>query len=209
MRRTSVIPLFAIVFVSCCVTGLPAQDAVSTRPQLHSRQGPPPQAPDEQLLPLSSVAPFVIPNPKKYPQKYAAVYMPVSLAVGRVRTPEFTVAKPQWYDIVLQFEVSLPPLRVRCMTGATLGPLDAKDCEKDERVLRADWTVWEDGRIVYWGSIPDEDGGKWGADIFIQLGGFGVVSGKRYVVQVHFTKDGTALNVANPHLIVIPHGDMY
>jgi hypothetical protein len=95
------------------------------------------------------------------------------------------------------------------MTGATLGPLDAKDCGKNERVLRADWTVWEDGRIVNWGAIPDEDGGKWGADIFIQVGDFGAVSGKRYVVQVHFTKDGTALNAANPHLIVIPHGDMY
>jgi hypothetical protein len=95
------------------------------------------------------------------------------------------------------------------MTGATLGPLDAKDCGKNERVLRADWTVWEDERIVYWGSIPDEDGGAWGANIFVQAGNFGVLSGKRYVVQVHFTKDGTALNVANPHLIVIPHGDMY
>jgi hypothetical protein len=96
------------------------------------------------------------------------------------------------------------------MTGATSGPLDAKDCGKDERVLRADWTVWEDGHILYWGSIPDEDGGAWAAkSIFIQVGSFGLVGGKKYVVQVHFTKDGTALNVANPHLIVIPHKDMY
>jgi hypothetical protein len=28
-------------------------------------------------------------------------------------------------------------------------------------------------------------------------------SGKKYVVEVKFTKDGTPLNVANPHLIVI------
>jgi len=198
---------FPVALVLALMLGnrLNAQDAVTSGPQLHSR----PQAPNEQLLPPSSVAPFVVPNPKKYPQKYAAVYMPVSLAVGRVRTPEFTVAKSQWYAIVLQVEEPLPPLRMRCMTGATLGPLDAKDCGENERVLRADWTVWEDGRIVYWGSIPDEDGGKWGADIFIQVGDFSAVSGKRYVVQVHFTKDGTALNVANPHLIVIPHGDMY
>lgn len=90
-----------------------------------------------------------------------------------------------------------------------MGPLDAKDCEKNERVLRADWTVWEDGHILYWGSIPDEDGGKWAKDIFIQVGSFSVEAGKKYVVQMNFTKDGTALNIANPHLIVIPHEDMY
>jgi len=91
-----------------------------------------------------------------------------------------------------------------------LSECGAKDCEKDERVLQADWTVWEDGRIVRWGSIPDDDGGKWGGkDMFIQIGGFGPEPGKKYVVQLHFTKDGSSLNIANPHLIVIPHGDMY
>jgi hypothetical protein len=151
----------------------------------------------------------VVPSPKKYPQKYAAVYMPVSLAEGRVRTPEFTVAKSQWYVIVLQVDEPLPPLRMRCMTGATLGPLDAKDCGKNERVLRADWTVWEGGHLVYWGSIPDADGGSWGKDIIVQVGSVGLDAGRKYVVQVHFTKDGSALNIANPHLIVIPHRYMY
>ena len=180
--------------------------AIDLKPGEDYRDTPP----DEQLLPASSVVPFQVPNPKQYPQKYADVYMPVSLAAGRVRTPEFFVSKQQWYAIVLQVEEPLPPLRMRCMTGATLGPLDAKDCEKDERVLQADWTVWEDGRIVRWGSIPDVDGGKWGGkDMTIQIGGFGPEPGKKYVVQLYFTKDGSSLNIANPHLIVIPHGDMY
>ena len=96
------------------------------------------------------------------------------------------------------------------MTGATLGPFDAKDCKRNERVLWADWTVWQDGRIVFWGSIPDEDGGKFDdKNITIQIGSFGLLAGKKYVVQMHFTEDGTALNVANPYLIVIPHKDMY
>jgi hypothetical protein len=197
--------LFAIVVAFYCVLRAAAQDVPTTGPQLHSR----PEAPKEQLLPRSSVAPFVVPNPKKYPQKYAAVYMPVSLAEGRVRTPEFPVAKTQWYAIVIQLEQILPPLRMRCMTGATLGPLDERDCGENERVLSADWTLWEGGHIVCWGSIPDEDGGKWGKEIIIQVGSVGLVAGKKYVVQVHFTKDGSTLNVADPHLIVIPHGEMY
>ena len=211
MKTTSVTPLFGIVFVSFCVLGLPAQDAVPSEPQLHHRQGPPPQVPNEQLLPSSSVAPFVVPNPKKYPQKYSAVYMPISLAAGRVRTPEFPVERhSQWYDIMLQVEKPLPFRRMECMVGATSGHFEKKDCEKDDPIVRADWTVWEDGRIVEWGSIPDNCGCVFTNDnIFKQVGSFPLETGKNYVVQVHFTKDGSPLNVANPHLIVIPHGDMW
>jgi hypothetical protein len=215
MRHTLGIALLAIALISCLAI---PQDGRGSEVQLHARQEPPPQPPDEQLLPLSSVPLFVVPDPKKYPQKYAAVYMPVSLAVGRVRTPEFLVAKGQWYDIVLQVEEPAAPKsarlalfqRLRCMTGATLGPLDKRDCGSNDRVLRADWTVWNDGRIVHWGSIPEEDGGKWGwPEIIVQMGSFGLETGKKYVVQVHFITDGTALNTVNPHLIVIPHQDMY
>ena len=74
----------SLLAISCLAH---AQDRKGSELQLHTRQGPPLQPPDEQLLPLSSVPPFVVPDPKKYPQKYAAVYMPVSLAVGRVRNP--------------------------------------------------------------------------------------------------------------------------
>lgn len=211
MKCTPVISLFAIVFVSCCVIALPAQDAVTSGPELHSRQEPLPQPPAEQLLPPSSVAPFVVPTPKKYPQKYASVYMPVSLAVGRVRTPEFLVEKrSQWYDIVLQVEKPLPFLRMQCMMGVTSGPLDERYCEKDDPILRADWTVWEGGHIVQWGSIPDRCGCKFeDKRISKEIGFFPLEAGKKYVVQVHFTKDGTALNVASPRLIVIPHQDMW
>lgn len=207
MKRALVTAFFAIMFVSCSVLSLTAQEADASGPRLRPR----PQAPNEQLLPASTVAPFVVPNPRKYPQKYAAVYMPVSLAAGRVRTPEFPVKKhSQWYDIMLQFERPLPPLQMRCMTGTTLGPLDMKDCEKDDPIVRASWTVWNDGRIVEWGSIPDNCGCIFTNDnIFKQVGSFPLDAGKSYIVQVHFTKDGSPLNVANPHLIVIPHRDMW
>jgi hypothetical protein len=186
---------------------LHAQEGVTIVPQLHTRQGPP----NEQLLPPSSVAPFVVPNPKKYPQKYAAVYMPISLAAGRVRTPEFPVKKhSQWYDIMLQVEKPLPFSRMECMVGATTDGLDRKDCEKDDPIVRADWTVWEDGRIVEWGSMRDCCGSKFtNENIYEQIGSFPLEAGKNYVVQVHFIKDGSPLNIANPHLIVIPHGDMW
>lgn len=207
MKRTPVTALLTLIFVACCAFASVAQNVDTGGPRLRPRA----QAPNEQLLPASSVAPFVVSNPRGYPQKYAAVYMPVSLAAGRVRTPEFPVKKhSQWYDIMLQFERPLPPLQMRCMTGATLGPLDVKDCEKDDPIVRANWTVWNDGRIVEWGSIPDNCGCIFTNDnIFKQVGSFPLEAGKNYVVQVHFTKDGSPLNAANPHLIVIPHHDMW
>jgi hypothetical protein len=207
MKRALVTAFFAIMFVSCGVLALPAQEADASGPRLHPR----PQAPNEQLLPPSSVAPFVVPNPKKYPQKYAAVYMPISLAAGRVRTPEFPVKKlSQWYDIMLQFEKPLPFVRMVCMVGATSGGLDKKDCEKDDPIVRADWSVWEDRGIVEWGSMRDCCGSSFTKEnICKQIGSFPLEAGKKYVVQVHFTKDGSPLNIANPHLIVIPHQDMW
>jgi len=205
MKRTPVATLLTIMFASCFVLALPAQNI--NGPRLHSR----PQAPDEELLPPSSVAPWVVPDPRKYPQKYAAVYMPISLAAGRIRTPEFPVKKhSQWYDIMLQVEKPLPFSRMKCMMGATSGGLDMKDCEKDDPIVRADWTVWEDGRIVEWGSMRDCCGSMFTKEnIYKQVGSFPLEAGKNYVVQVHFTKDGSPLNVANPHLIVIPHQDMW
>jgi len=96
------------------------------------------------------------------------------------------------------------------MVEVTLGPLDKKDCEKDDPIVRANWTVWEDGRIVEFGSIPDNCGCIFtNENIFKQVGSFPLEAGKKYVVQVHFTKDGSPLNVANPHLIVIPHQYMW
>jgi hypothetical protein len=180
-------------------------------PQLRVRSGPPAVAPDDQLLPESSVLPAATFDRKAYPQKYSAVYVPVSLTTGTIRTSEFVISKrSEWYDIMLQFEKPLPLQQLRCMTGTTTGPLDERDCGKDDPILRADWTVWLDGRIVQWGSIPDGCGCKFVAKgFFKQIGSFPLEKGKKYVVQVHFTKDGTPLNVANPHLIVIPHQDMW
>lgn len=207
MKRTFFRTFFAIIFVLYSALALPAQEGDASEPRLHPR----PQVPNEQLLPPSSVAPFVVPDPKKYPQKYAAVYMPISLAAGRVRTPEFHVKKhPQWYDIMLQVEKPLPLRRMECMLGATSGGFDKRDCQKDDPTIRADWTVWEGERIVEWGSMRDCCGSIFTKEnIYKQIGSFALDAGKNYVVQVHFTTDGSRLNVANPHLIVIPHQDMW
>src|SRR5436305_15116155 len=79
---------------------------------------------------------------KDHPYRHSDVDMPVSLAIGTARTPEFSAA-PEWYDIMVQVEKPLPFRQMQCMMGVTTGPLAAKECSTDDPLLRADWTVWD------------------------------------------------------------------
>lgn len=142
---------------------------------------------------------------KDFPEKYSDIYMPVSLAIGTVRTPEFPVTD-EGYDIIIQAERSLPISQLICMMAATENPYESSDCTGNNPLLQADWTVWDGEHVVAQGSSSGSSGRAIAKDrIWKSLGGFGGKAGKKYVVEVKFTKDGTPLNVANPHLIVIRH----
>jgi len=145
---------------------------------------------------------------KDHPYRYSVVDIPVSLAVGSVRTPEFSPRKTSWHWILVQVERPLPTEQMACMMGVTTGPLDKEKCNSDYPLLRADWIVWNEGHIVSSGSSTTEaDDIYTNQYIFKFLGKFPALLGKKYVLEVKFTKDGTPLNVANPHLIVIKQGD--
>jgi hypothetical protein len=142
---------------------------------------------------------------KEHPYRHSDVDMAVSLSAGTVRTPEFPVGG-QWYDIMVQVEEPLPFMQMKCMMGVVGGPLDSKNCSSDDPLLKADWAVLDGGQVVDKGTIPNRCACKFeNKYIYKFLGSFSGEAGKKYVVEVTFTKDGTPLNVANPHLIVIQH----
>jgi hypothetical protein len=94
------------------------------------------------------------------------------------------------------------------MMGVTTSPFDLKDCSSNDPLLRADWTIWDQGHIVFSGSSTMEAGDEYtNKYVFKFLGSFAGEAEKKYVLEVKFTKDGTPLNVANPHLIVVKQGD--
>jgi len=146
---------------------------------------------------------------KDHPYRYSVVDIPVSLAVGTVRTPAFPVVS-EWYDIMVQVErpSSAELDKMICMMGIVSGPIDLQYCSSDDPLLRADWTILDGDHAVDKGSTPTrcacifED-----KHLYKFIGSFPGDAGKKYVVEVKFTKDGTRLNVANPHLIVIKHSD--
>jgi hypothetical protein len=149
---------------------------------------------------------------QEHPYRYSVVDMPVSLAVGTVQTPEFSVSSVGYW-IMVQVEVPLSIQQaqfrhLQCMMGVTSGGLDTQDCSSDDPQLRADWAVWDGEHMVDQGSSTIVGDGKIGGHhIFKFLGDFRGESGRKYILKVKFTKDGTPLNVANPHLIVTKIGD--
>ncbi|HUY81588.1 MAG TPA: hypothetical protein VMU92_07685 [Acidobacteriaceae bacterium] len=153
------------------------------------------------LVPVASAG-----RHKDHPYRYSVLDMPVSLAVGTVRTPAFPVAS-QWYWIMIQVEKPLPFDQMVCMMEGASG-IDPKDCSKNDPLLQADWTVWDGDHIVDHGSSTTCSGDMFtNKFIFKTIGSFAGEAGKKYVLEVKFTKDGTPLNVANPHLIVIRQGE--
>ena len=142
-----------------------------------------------------------------HPYRYSVVDIPVSLAEGTIRTPEFSPAT-HWYWIMVQVEKPLPFNQMQCMMGVTANPFEAKNCTSDDPLLRADWDVLEDGQVMKSGSSTTHADDKYTKEnIFKFIGSFPALAGKKYVVEVKFTKDGTPLNVANPHLIVVKQGE--
>src|SRR5690348_13954417 len=144
------------------------------------------------LLPAASAQ-----SNKEHPYKQSTVDISVSLGVGTVRTPQFPVTT-EWYDIMIQVAKPLPFRQMQCMMGVTTGPLASKDCSTDDPLLQADWAVWDGEHLVDQGRTPSRCDCKFANKyIFKFLGSFVGERGKKYIVEVKFTKDGTRLNVAN------------
>ena len=79
---------------------------------------------------------------------------------------------------------------MQCMMGVTANPFEAKNCTSDDPLLRADWTVWNEGQVVLSGSSTTTAADMYTKDyIFKFIGSFPALSGKKYVVEVKFTKD--------------------
>ena len=135
--------------------------------------------------------------------KIQPVNLPVSLAVGTVRTPEFFV-KSTNYSILIRVKRGLPLGQLECMMGITqIGGHDHCATFHDDTVLGAEWSVWDGEKIVAQGTIQGKSFGGYTDDTLDRsIGTFSGEANKRYFLEVKFTKDGTPLNDLKPRLIV-------
>lgn len=138
-----------------------------------------------------------------HPYRYSDVDMPVSLAVGTVRTPEFPVRGEAYFIMLQARKGQIPFFDMVCMMGITSGPLDKERCSQAP-LLETNWTVWDGAHIVAQGSNRTEADAEFTNEhLFKFLGMFMGEAGRKYAVEVKFTRDGTPLNAADPHFIVI------
>jgi hypothetical protein len=130
------------------------------------------------------------------------LHFPISLKLGHVKTPEFTTRGGVNAIEIIAKNV-LPAAELSCMMGISEGPQDPVDCDK-EPLVEANWKVWSGGKIVAQGSSRDmgKRGYYFGSFFGKFIGVFKAKKHEKYSLEVDFTKDGSALAVAQPHLIV-------
>ena len=133
------------------------------------------------------------------------VDIPISLAIGTVKTPEF-VTKHDLYLMEIEAQWLLPAVELRCKMG--FGVVPPTDKCRAQAVIELEWRVLDGENVVAHGSaggISDQfEAGQEYLGRYI--GQFQGQSKHKYIVELTFTKDGSSLNVTNPRLVVSPPG---
>jgi len=135
--------------------------------------------------------------------------MPISLSPGLVRTPEFRTNMSAFYRIEIAASTvkGIPSDTLDCLLGAAISPVSCAQ----HFVIRADWAVTSNGKVVAQGSSYDQYccGNFFSKGVAArQIGSFHSEAGRRYVLQVRILEDGSALAVADPHLTIEEGGDV-
>src|SRR5208282_2885987 len=127
------------------------------------------------------------------------VYVPVSLTADHVHVPEFHINLSGPYEIKIEAKKRIPFEMLNCLLGMSMS---SEKCDGPS-VVRARWALTSNGVVVAKGISDTEKGGAWANDtIERQIGSFQGKWNRRYILDVDFTADGSALAVTDPHLVV-------
>lgn len=140
------------------------------------------------------------------------VSLPITMALGHIRTPEFKVNLDTTYLIEIEVQKRIPFDTLNCLLGLGMSNTSSElgECPDRPSVLKAYWKLTSKGQMVASGSSDDERLGGWGNDsISRELGSFQSQSGRRYVLDVDVLVDGSALAPGNPRLKVEVHPGVY
>jgi hypothetical protein len=141
-----------------------------------------------------------------HPYRYSVLDVPVSLSKGTVTSPTFST-RTHWYWILVQVEKPFSFERMNCMMSTQSGD-GLRNCVSTDPILDAKWQVRDGDRIVATGVSEPTGAGKFTKEnIFKIIGSFLALKDHAYTLTVFFRKDGSQLNVANPHLIVVAQGE--
>jgi biopolymer transport protein ExbD len=125
--------------------------------------------------------------------------MPVSLAQGHIRSPEFKINLDAGFWIFVEVETKVDDEGVSCLTGYT-----SDYCLKNGvRELRASWTLSDRERVVARGSTESYQGSRGGMVTKARyIGNFSVPAGDHFVLDVEFPEDNGRFNGGHPRLTI-------
>jgi biopolymer transport protein ExbD len=128
-------------------------------------------------------------------------YVPVSLAQGHIRSPEFKINVDSGFWIFVEVETRVDDEGVSCLTGYV-----SDYCRKNGvRELQASWTLSARGRIVARGSTDSDQGSRGGMLSKARgLGTFSVPAGDHFVLDVEFPEDNSHFDGGQPRLGIEP-----
>jgi hypothetical protein len=135
---------------------------------------------------------------------YEPLKYPLSLQLGSITSPEFTVRASTEYLILLEFDRSLEFQRMQCLLGLVEWQADKK-CRNIPEVVDVSWRVLSDGRPNSSGSSRDAKGGAYSDTIAKIIGYFDGIKGQHNVVLLDIRRDGSELHSAAPRLVVQVH----
>ena len=123
--------------------------------------------------------------------------MPVSLARGHIRSPEFKINLDAGFWIFVEVETKVDDEGVSCLTGYT-----SEYCsENGVRELRASWTLSDSGRVVARGSTNSCNASLGGMVARgCGLSEFSVPAGNHFILEVDFPEDNSHFNGGHPRL---------
>jgi hypothetical protein len=140
------------------------------------------------------------------------VDVPISMAIGHLRTREFKINLNALYTIDIEVQKIIPFDTLNCLLGTAMGRTSTalQECPDRPSVVKASWVLASNGQTVARGSSDDYRSGAWMNNaVSRELGHFRSQSGRRYVLDVDVLVDGSSVAPGNPRLKVEVHPMFY
>jgi hypothetical protein len=141
---------------------------------------------------------------------WVPVDIPISLAEGQFRTPDFETNLKAQYIIEIKVQKKIPFDTLNCLLGVERDHSQSEKCTNIPSAVNASWILSSQGTVVARGSTTETTGGDWEVDaIARQIGSFRADKGHRYTLDINVLTDGSSLAVGNPRLKVEVHPSYY
>ena len=130
--------------------------------------------------------------------------MPVSLARGHIRSPEFKINLDAGFWVRIEVETQADDAGVSCLLGYT-----SEFCrENGVGELQTSWNLSDSGKLVAHGSSGSVLGWlPWRNSKARALGSFKVPAGDHYVLDLDISEDQSRFDADHPRLVIVESDD--